>query len=255
MFYLLSKIFHVFLSPVVWIVGLLLVGLFLKKRMKHRVYVAAILLFLIFSNGAFFHFVAGFWETRPKKLSALDGVSRTVVVLGGMASENRYNGKPRFMQSSDRLWQGLLLLKTGYADTLIYSGGRGTLFDHQRSEGELVKDYLADIGLLSERIIIESTSRNTYENAVHTREVIRQRGMSNKIILVTSAFHMPRARACFQGQGFDVSTFPADPLTGVRPLQWNDYLLPSAGVLERWGVLFREWVGFVMYKLNGYLGE
>lgn len=255
MFFILSRLLSVFLSPLIWIIILLFLSLVFKKKLRRSLFTLAMALLLIFSNGAIFHFVASLWETPQKSVTSLDASCRTVVVLGGMASENRSNGLPRFMQSSDRLWQALWLLQTGVADTMVISGGRGTLFDKQRSEGLLLVDYLEDIKVMDERILVEAKSRNTYENAVKTSELFTRRGMSKKIILVTSAFHMPRAARCFKSQGFQVETYPADPLSGVRPLQWNDYVIPSAGTLESWGVLFREWVGFVMYRINGYFKE
>jgi uncharacterized SAM-binding protein YcdF (DUF218 family) len=253
MFFVLSRILDVFFSPLIWVVILLVASLLLKSRIRRHFFYAAFIVLLLFSNGAVFNSVAELWEEPQKMAPQLHSNYRKVVVLGGMASENSVNGLPRFSQSSDRLWQGLWLLKTGKADTLILSGGRGTLFDKQKPEGELLKDYLDDIDLLSDQIIIESVSRNTYENAVETAKIFDNRGMSKEIILVSSAFHIPRARACFENQGFTVDVFPADPLTGVRPLQWKDFIIPSAGVMDQWGVLFREWAGILMYEINGYI--
>ncbi|WP_232526813.1 YdcF family protein [Marinilabilia rubra] len=175
------------------------------------------------------------------------------VVLGGMASENMHNGLPRFAKSADRLWQGLYLLKQGYVDTLLISGGLGRLFDKQIPEGELLDNYLTAIGLKDKTIIIESSSRNTFENARNTAKLFDRKKLPKKIILITSAFHMPRARACFEKQGFDLEAFPADPLSDTRPMQWKDYLIPSGSVLAQWNVLIREWAGMVMYKINGYI--
>ncbi|MFW6351153.1 MAG: YdcF family protein, partial [Bacteroidota bacterium] len=214
----------------------------------------ALLILLIFSDNALFQSAARSWEPDPVSPEMLSAKSRTIVVLGGMISENKFTGLPRFSQSADRFWQGYYLLKTGVGDTLLISGGLGSLFDDkQLAEGELWRIYLERTKLMDENIIIESTSRNTYENAVNSAVLFEKEHRIKRIILVTSAFHIPRARACFEKQGFDVEVFPADPLAGVRPLQWNDYVIPSAGVLEAWGIFFREWAGIVMYKMNGYI--
>lgn len=253
MFFIFSKLLDVFLSPFIWVVGFALLSFLLKNQLKRMFRVIAFALLILFSNSALFNFVAGNWETQPIKPGALSGEHRTVVVLGGMASENMHNGLPRFAQSSDRLWQGLYLLKQGYADTMVISGGLGRLFDKQKPEGELLKEYITAVGLNNESVIFEASSRNTYENARNTAALFKKKQLSGKIILVTSAFHMPRAKGCFEKQGFDPVPYPADPVSSTRPMQWKDYLVPSGGVFAKWNVLIREWAGIVMYKLNGYL--
>jgi len=253
MFFVLSKILNVLFSPLVWVLLLILSGFLIRKNYRKTLHGAALLILLVFSNGALFQGVARIWEPNPVSPELLSGKSSTIVVLGGMASENKFNGLPRFAGSSDRFWQGYYLLKAGFADTLLISGGLGSLFDDQRSEGELWEEYLQRTDLMDENIIIESTSRNTYENALNSAALFEREQRTKRIILVTSAFHMPRARACFENQGFEIEVFPADPVASVRPLQWKDYLIPSAGVLEAWGILIREWAGIVMYKMNGYI--
>ena len=253
MFFILSKLFGVLCSPFVWVIGLFLISFFLSFRFKRKLRWLAFILLLLLSNSALFNLVSRAWEEHPVNPKVLDGNHRIVVVLGGMASENKYNGLPRFSQSSDRLWQGLFLLKQNYADTLIISGGLGYLFDKQKSEGVLLNEYLTDIGIKNDSILIESASRNTFENARNTALLFRQNNIPQKIILVTSAFHMPRARACFEKQGFDLEVFPADPVSSTRPMNWKDYFIPSAGVIAQWEVLFREWAGMMMYKINGYI--
>jgi len=253
MFFILSKIFNILLSPLVWVVLIIVSGLFFKQNIRKISFRVGVVLLLVFSNGALFHWVADFWEPDPVTPSELSPQHRSVVVLGGMVSENQYNGLARFNQSADRFWQGFYLLKTGVADTLVISGGLGALFDEQRPEAKLWEEYLTKTGLKTDNILLESTSRNTYENAVNTAAVFEKLNLPKKIILVTSAFHVPRARACFEKQGFQVTVFPSDPLAGTRPMQWKDYLVPSAGVLESWSVLFREWAGMLMYKLNGFI--
>jgi uncharacterized SAM-binding protein YcdF (DUF218 family) len=253
MFFILSKIFNVLFSPLVWVFLLLLAGLLFKKRVRRIIHFTAVGILLLFSNSALFQGVVRLWESTPVEVSDLSGNNRIVVVLGGMLSENQHNGLPRFNQSADRFWQAFYLLKTGVADTLIISGGLGTLFDKQKPEALMWKEYLEETGLHSGNILTESESRNTYENALNAAKVFKEMQLSANIILVTSSFHMPRARACYEKQGFNVETFPADPIGSTRPLKWKDYIIPSAGVLESWSTLFREWAGIVMYKVNGYI--
>lgn len=253
MFFVLSKILNVLFSPLIWIFFLGIASILMKKRFRKPLQLVAVFVLLFFSNNAIFQIVIRSWEPVTISPEVLLEEHRTIVVLGGMISENEHNGLPRFAQSSDRFWQAFYLLKTGFADSLLISGGLGTLFDDQCPEGELWKDYLKKTGLLNDKIFFESSSRNTYENAVKSAAVFENRRWTKKIILVTSGFHVPRAKACFEKQGFEVAVFPADPVANTRPLQWKDYLMPSAGVMESWGLLLREWGGWIMYKLNGYI--
>ena len=253
MFYILSKLLNVLISPFFWAVLVLVVSLFCCRRYRKHLRVFSVVVLLVFSNNVIFNSVARMWEADIIEPSALAVDHRSVVVLSGMVSENKTTGFPRFDRSADRLWQGLWLLKQQYADAMVFSGGVGGLFNDQRSESALVEDYLKDVGLMDDRIIFESGSRNTYENALNSATLFEERGLEKKIILVTSAFHVPRARACFEHQGFDVEVFPADPVASVRPPDWKDFVIPSAAVMEQWRVLFNEWAGFVMYWLNGYL--
>lgn len=253
MFFVLSKLLNVLFSPLMWVVILVVISFLLRKKLRGQFQILAFILLLVFSNSFIFNVVSGLWDVNPVKAETLNRKHRTAVVLGGMATENVYNELPRFAQSADRLWQGLWLLKTGRVDTMVFTGGLGNLFDQQKPEGQLLEEYMVDVELMDERIIIESSSRNTYENARNTAHWFEKQMREKNIVLVTSTFHVRRARACFVKQGFEVEVFPADPLSSIRPLQWKDYIVPSGEILTRWGILFREWVGFVMYKLNGYI--
>ncbi len=253
MFFVLSKLLNVLLSPFIWVLLLWLVARFGKKAFKKRLRVVSIVLLLLFSNGFLFQTVVSLWEVAPVAPSALHGVNTKAVVLGGMASENETTGLPRFGQSADRLFQSLWLLRTGKVDTLIISGGRGELFGKQMPEGELLRRYLRGIEMLDGRILVESASRNTRENAVNTAALFVREGFEKHIVLVTSAFHMRRARACFEKLGFCVEVYPADPLASVQPPSWRDFVVPSPVVLGQWQLLFQEWVGFGAYWLNNYI--
>lgn len=253
MFYILSKLLNVLISPFFWAVLVLVVSLFGFRRYRRHFQIFAVVVLLFFSNNLIFNTVARMWEADPVEPSVLSEDHRTVVVLSGMVSENETTGYTRFERSADRLWQGLWLLKEEHADTMVFTGGVGGLFNDQRSESALVEDFLRDVDLMDERILFEPGSRNTYENARNSAALFEELEMEKKIILVTSAFHIPRARACFEHQGFDVDVFPADPVASVRPPDWKDFVIPSPAVMEQWRVLFNEWAGFVMYWLNGYL--
>lgn len=101
-------------------------------------------------------------------------------------------------------------------------------------------------------IIIESTSRNTRENAIKTTELLRTVNV-NKILLVTSAFHMPRAAAAFRHEGLEVIPSPSEYLIAIDSnpsiLDW----LPSLGNMVKAQAVVHEMVGMKMYKLRGWI--
>ncbi len=253
MFFVLSKLLNVILSPFIWALFLMLAARFVKGRNRGRLRFASIALLLFFSNSFLFQQAADLWEVAPVAPSSLHSRYTKAVVLGGMASENKVTGLPRFGQSADRLFQSLWLLTTHEVDTLIISGGSGELFGNQLSEGELLDRYLKGFDWTKGRILVESASRNTRENAAFTASLFEKEGLEKNILLVTSAFHMRRARACFEKAGFSVEVYPADPLASVRPPTWRDFVIPSPVIIGQWQLLFQEWVGFGAYWLNDYI--
>ena len=106
-------------------------------------------------------------------------------------------------------------------------------------------------GIARDRVTLETRSRNTYENAVFTKALVKPKP-GQHWLLVTSAQHMPRAIGCFRRVGFPVEAYPVDWHTfphlgyGVlcRPLRW-------AANLDRLDEVMHEWVGLLAYWLTG----
>src|SRR5690606_4564593 len=99
---------------------------------------------------------------------------------------------------------------------------------------------------------VETRSRNTRENALYTKETLKQHPELQKMVLVTSAFHMRRAAACFQKVGLEASIFPADFYSTDREFTIDALLMPSERALANWSKLFREITGYFTYRLLGY---
>ncbi|MCB0642827.1 MAG: YdcF family protein, partial [Phaeodactylibacter sp.] len=101
-------------------------------------------------------------------------------------------------------------------------------------------------------IIEEGRSLNTYENIINSKQLIDSLQPDAKILLFTSAFHMPRALAICKKQGLSVTPYPTDIM--YNPLSWapRDWLFPDSGGFHIWSLFLKEWVGYVVYKLKGY---
>ena len=140
------------------------------------------------------------------------------------------------------LWVADQLYRAGKSPLILISGGNA--FDSKHPpESALAARLLIDWGIPPAAILTEQQSRDTHQNAVFTQRILAQRGIA-KILLVTSAFHMPRAAAAFRRTGLTVIPIPADYLTATD----NDTpfllrLLPTAAALNNSGLALKEYLG------------
>ena len=135
---------------------------------------------------------------------------------------------------------------------LVFSGGSGFLGGGE-SEADIVSRHADAIGVPRSRLILENRSRNTRENAAFSAALIHPKP-EERWLLVTSAWHMPRAVGCFREAGFRVEAFPVD----YRTRGWNDALrlhaFSSDGLLQL-DLAVKEWIGLAAYKLAGYIPD
>jgi uncharacterized SAM-binding protein YcdF (DUF218 family) len=173
-----------------------------------------------------------------------------VIVLGGHTargdiSESR--NQPQQTRAADRLTKGLMLHRLNPGSTLLFSGFDDRLTPAGWSEAETIRRLIAELGIGGGGIIYESTSRNTYENAVNSLAVaVPQPG--SRWFLVTSAAHMPRAMGSFAAAGWDsITPYPVDFQTGTETNRIFDLQVGTAGV-RTW---LKEYVGMAAYWLTG----
>lgn len=250
MYFLFSKLLSFVWTPSNWILIAIAIGAFIKnKRWKRVAFFSAFGLFLIFSNPFTFNTVAKAWEDEFYLQPMPSGSFKYAVILGGIASYDTTHHRPIFSSSSDRIFQALPLLKSGQIENLIISGGSARLFIKEPLEAVYLKDYLVSIGINKNQISIDSISRNTHENALHSSQLIKPH---NRILLITSAFHMRRAVACFQKQGIHTIPFAVHPLTYRGKPGFDFYFSPSVAVLSQWQVLIKEMIGTLVYKFKGF---
>ncbi len=253
MFFILSKILSILISPFLWIVISIAFAVFLKsERCKRLFLILAISFFFFFSNGFVFRSVIGWWEGDLVPLSSFDGKTDYCVVLGGLSSQHEASGRVCFSQASDRLWQALHLHQKGYVKKLVFSGGSAAIIHQQMAEAIYLKEFLFGV-IADSSFLIEAKSRNTFENAYYTSLLFDSIQAPKHIILVTSAFHMPRAKRCFQKQGFVVFPLTTQPLKSTQPLTIGEMVIPSLSVLNDWNIMLREWVGLMIYRWKGFL--
>ncbi|MGF1476798.1 MAG: YdcF family protein [Geminicoccaceae bacterium] len=172
-----------------------------------------------------------------------------IIVLGGSVfpdiSDAR--GQAALNDNAERLvWLGHLG-RTFPDARLVFTGGNGTLDGGRTSEGEIVRRHLSELtGLPSERVTIEDRSRNTYENATLTKDLVAPE--PNEVwLLVTSAVHMPRSVGCFLSAGWRIHPYQVDYTTGAE-FGINSIIDVSLSLGQLSSGL-REYIGLVAYHL------
>jgi uncharacterized SAM-binding protein YcdF (DUF218 family) len=135
---------------------------------------------------------------------------------------------------------------------LIFSGGTGARRRHSITEAEIVRQFLMELGLDAGKVVYEEKSRDTFENALLTRDIVRPQP-SQRWILVTQAISLPRAVAVFRHLGWDVIPFPAGYLSnGEAALDTGFHLVDGLNLAS---VAIHEWGGLLVYRLLGYSDE
>ena len=138
------------------------------------------------------------------------------------------------------------------AARLVFSGGSGFIGGGV-SEADIVSRHADVIGVPRSRMILENRSRNTRENAAFSADLVHPKP-GERWLLITSAWHMPRAVGCFRQAGFTVEAVPVD----YRTKGWGDVLhahgFASDGLLQL-DLAAKEWIGLVAYRLAGYIPD
>jgi uncharacterized SAM-binding protein YcdF (DUF218 family) len=243
------KILLYFFRPLTWIIVLFIIGFIAKRpRLKKRCFTAAFILLLFFSNPFIIQSLVAAHEEQPGQLKH---PVETAILLGGFVGYNKKDDRGYFNASSDRFIQTALLYKTGQVKNIIVTAGNGYLTKHGFVEAVFAKEHLMKLGVPAEHIIAEGRSRNTEENALFTKKIIDSLKMPPGFVLVTSAFHMPRAKLAFKNAGIDAAPYACDLISKqVGNNFFEDYMLPSSTALRNWDLYIKEMVGIAVYKMK-----
>lgn len=197
-----------------------------------------------------------------------------LIILGGFedSGPGRNYGQLATNSAGERLLEGARLARALPSLKVVFTGAvvRGLAVEGSQAAG--VAQFLIDMGIERERIILEPAARNTFENAVKLKQVLANlktrdatpsdvtandnsgaRGVpaaDADWLLVTSAYHMPRAMAVFESAGFHVRAFPVDQRTPFEGQELRWPTRASAG-LARFDTAVREYFGLLAYWLSG----
>ena len=239
----------------VCLIGVIVVFFRVKKR---RLKVLAALVFAglyLQSNSCIVAGLYRWWEPSPRNMDLITQKYDVGIVLsGGLASScTPVEGYYDLERGSDRLLAGFFLYKKGICKKLLLTGAdHDALLRKGRGEVQLAKALLVEWGVAPEDIILETGARNTYENAKYTAALLDRAGEGPRNLLITSAYHMRRAEACFRKAGVLADAYPADFGKRSGCLRWRDCIVPEPAAAEAFQKLWREWIGMLMYKIAGY---
>jgi uncharacterized SAM-binding protein YcdF (DUF218 family) len=221
-------------------------GLVLWRRpIGKRLLVAAAILLVVLGVLPTAWFVVTPLERRfpiPADPGRVDGI----IVLAGAESArlSALYGQPQLNRNADRLTTFLLLARRFPDARLVHSGDTVPA-----SQSAVARELLLGAGLAPERIVFERRSRNTCESPRATRDLMKPEP-TERWLLVTSGYHMPRSVACFRAAGWDVTPYPTDFRRGPDPFYFD-----VADNLIDLDAAAHEWVGLLYYRLRGFTGE
>lgn len=247
MSFFLSKFLLFIIRPLVWIVVLALYSLFSKnKRYKKKALIASVVLFLFLTNNFILGTVASWYEPKYPTLKHYD----VGMLLGGFSSYNTNTKALKTEVSGDRLTQTIKLYHHGVIDKILMSGGSGNFLEKNPVEAIYTEEYLKAIQIPDSAIIIEKESRNTKENFAYTIEILKKMNKPDaKILVITSAWHIPRTKLLAEKQGLkNVDYYPTNSLKDNY--SFEDYLLPQSKAIMGWELLIKEWVGYLTTKIG-----
>lgn len=189
----------------------------------------------------------------PKvRVSALPEAGAVVVLGGGIRAGTPDWPYPDLRAAADRAWHAARIFHADKAPVIVVSGGSIPWLGDAATEAEAMREFLWDLGVPADAVLLEDRSRSTYENARFTAELLRERDMG-EVLLVTSALHMPRALATFRAAGVDAIAAPTDyevrPVPN-QPLRW----LPDAEALQDSTRALKEYLGLWVYRWRGWAG-
>ena len=193
--------------------------------------------------------VATAWEGPVRAVSG-PPYAVGVVLLGGGISMKQ--GHVFYGNSVDRTLQTLRLYRAGRLRRVLISGGSGLLNPTDAaSEAGAMRNLLLLGGVPPQAIVLEAASRNTRENALFSVNMLRNM-QARRVLLITSAVHMPRAARCFEKAGLRPDRYPVDFISGDIGYDLDGLLIPKEYALMASYQLFHEWLGFLSYRLMGY---
>lgn len=227
-----------------------------KARWPRRLLLFAILFYYLLSITPTADLISAPLETKYMPIMSTEkikGVKAIVVLGGGVRPEGKLWPIDQIERpTAFRLLETVRLYRSMDNPYIIISTGKARPFLQDYTECKIMAEFLKLTGVPNELIIQENRSRNTYENGKYTVALLKEKGLGDDFILVTSSIHMPRATAVFLKLG--VNPIPAP--TDFKSSSGNYTILsffPDAGNIGRCTPAIYEYLGIIWYRIKGYI--
>ena len=253
MMFVASKLLAFAIEPLVWVLLFLLAGLLLswrRPRLGKSLGWAALAALLLsgwtFVPETLLRHLESRYPAVPTGADLQQYVG--VVVLGGAIANSKLwteHDQVALNEHAERMTAAVTLSQKYPHLKLIFSGGNASLPAIGLSEAERAKRFFNELGVPPARVMYEASSRNTYENAQFSA-MVPGVDKTQRWLLLTSAFHMPRAMGAFQKIGWNVTPYPVDYLT-TSGASWYDFSLHFGPT--SWELALHEWLGYYVYKM------
>ena len=225
--------------------------LLIYKRLEKKNIFIIIFFLWTFSIGFVADLLCKFIEYPWQRIDENDAPTVDAIIVLSGGGRPQAPGKSGIYEwgDPDRYFAGISLFQKGKAPKLFFTGGTTPYGRELKDEGTLYKEHAISLGIPSYAISTTSKVFNTAQEAIEIRRNLNQINSSSKILLVTSAFHMKRAKRLFERQGFLVYPFPVDFKTPSNsrwqsPYQW----IPNSESLNRSSRALRELLGRIIYR-------
>ena len=250
-FYLISKLLPLFFLPL----GLGLFLLFLGGLLRNRkILIISFFVLFVPSLGIISEKLLNFIEHPWERIDSSKAYKAdAIVVLSGSLHPSPGKNKIIEWKDPDRFFAGIDLYKKGKAPIILFTMGKDPFLKNMKGEGQFFLEKAIDLKIPRDSILITGPVKNTLEEAKETKKIINKiNSKNNTITLVTSAFHMQRAKKVFEREDLIVLPFPVDfkskgKWTGDNwkdPRKW----VPNHTNLNNSSNVIREIIGRIIYK-------
>lgn len=255
MFFILSKIFWVLVKPLNLLAVLMVVGFLLGVRWKkagRSLITLSCALFLILGVLPVGPNMMVYLERQYERPQTLPDRIDGMIVLGGTFHGylSHVHDYPVAFATAERVHDLIRLGREHPEAKLVFSGGSGDPVKQDYIEAPVVEQFFRDMGMDTDRLILEPNSRNTYQNALYSYDLLKPQEGENWV-LITSAFHMPRALAVFEKLGWHVIPYPTDHNTSLKYHIWPTGKMNIARNFQMLETSVKEWIGTGIYYLTG----